>query len=76
MLKFIPEIAPKGITTVLIAILSLGSLNLFPIGLVGEYVAKIMQEVKGRPRLIRLSIIKNGKVITDLAENKKISLNK
>jgi nucleoside-diphosphate-sugar epimerase/glycosyltransferase involved in cell wall biosynthesis len=71
---YFPEIAPKGITTVLIAILSFGSLNLFAIGLVGEYVAKIMLEVKGRPRLIRSSLIKNGKVITDLAENKKMSV--
>lgn len=71
---YFPDVAPKGITTVLIAILSFGSLNLFAIGLVGEYVAKIMLEVKGRPRLIRSSLIKNGKIISDLAENKKMSV--
>jgi dolichol-phosphate mannosyltransferase len=61
----IPDIAPRGITTVLIAVLVFGSLNLFAIGLVGEYVAKIMIEVKGRPRLIRAALIRNGES-TDL----------
>lgn len=60
-----PDIAPRGITTVMIATLFFGSLNLFAIGLVGEYVAKIMLEVKGRPRLIRAALIRHGKS-TDL----------
>jgi nucleoside-diphosphate-sugar epimerase/glycosyltransferase involved in cell wall biosynthesis len=58
---FIPDIAPKGLTTLLIVMLTFGSLNLFAIGLVGEYVAKIMTEVKGRPKLIRAALIRNGK---------------
>ena len=62
---FIPDIAPRGATTLLITILMFGSLNLFAIGVVGEYVAKIMTEVKGRPRLIRSALIRNGKS-TDL----------
>jgi dolichol-phosphate mannosyltransferase len=57
---FYPDIAPRGITTLLITILTFGSLNLFAIGLVGEYVAKIMSEVKQRPRLIRSALIRNG----------------
>jgi dolichol-phosphate mannosyltransferase len=57
---FVPDIAPRGATTLLIAILMFGSINLFAIGLVGEYVAKIMSEVKGRPRLIRASLIRHG----------------
>lgn len=61
----VPDIAPRGITSVLISILFFGSLNLFAIGLVGEYVAKIMAEVKGRPRLIRAALIRHGKS-TDL----------
>ena len=55
-----PDIAPRGSTTLLIAILSFGSLNLLSIGILGEYIAKILIEVKGRPRLIRRSITKNG----------------
>lgn len=66
----IPDIAPRGITTVLIAILFFGALNLFAIGLVGEYVAKILAEVKGRPRLIRSALIRHGKVTELLADGK------
>ena len=62
---FVPDIAPRGATTLLITMLMFGSLNLFAIGLVGEYVAKVMAEVKGRPRLIRAALIRNGES-TDL----------
>jgi dolichol-phosphate mannosyltransferase len=48
MLKiFMPEIAPKGITTVLITTLLIGSFNLFALGIVGEYVAKILKGGRG-----------------------------
>ncbi|MBU6170173.1 MAG: NAD-dependent epimerase/dehydratase family protein [Verrucomicrobia bacterium] len=69
---FVPDIAPKGATTLLIFILLFGSFNLFAIGLVGEYVAKIMMEVKGRPRLIRSGLIRHGKS-TDLLPDGKVS---
>lgn len=71
---FFPEIAPKGATTLLISILIFGSLNLFAIGVVGEYVAKIMLEVKGRPRLIRSALIRNGKSVELLPDGKKIQI--
>jgi len=57
-----PQLSPKGITTVLIAILFFGSLNLFAISLVGEYLAKIFEEVKRRPHFIRRSVIAQGEV--------------
>jgi len=56
----VPELAPRGATTIVLSILFFGALNLFAIGLVGEYVAKIMEEVKGRPRLIRSVLLRNG----------------
>lgn len=65
-----PDIAAHGITTVMITTLFFGSLNLFAIGLVGEYVAKIMSEVKARPRLIRSSLIRDGKAIELLPDGK------
>lgn len=68
---FVPDIAPRGITTVLIAILAFGSVNLFAIGLVGEYVAKIMAEVKGRPRLIRSALVRNGEITELLSDGKR-----
>jgi dolichol-phosphate mannosyltransferase len=67
---FIPAIAPRGVTTLLIVILMFGSFNLFAVGLVGEYVAKIMAEVKGRPRLIRAALIRNGKSTELLSDGK------
>jgi dolichol-phosphate mannosyltransferase len=70
---FFPEIAPKGVTTLLISILIFGSLNLFAIGVVGEYVAKIMLEVKGRPRLIRSALIRNGRSVELLPDGKIIN---
>jgi polyisoprenyl-phosphate glycosyltransferase len=57
-----PNVVPRGFTTVLLFSLFFGAINLFAIGLVGEYVAKIMEEVKMRPRLIRAGIIRNGEV--------------
>ena len=66
---FYPDIAPRGATTLLITILGFGSLNLFAIGLVGEYVAKIMTEVKGRPRLIRSALIRHGETSILAVEN-------
>ena len=66
----VPDIAPKGITTLLIVNLMFGSFNIFAIGLVGEYVAKIMAEVKGRPRLIRTALIRHGQVTELLPDEK------
>ena len=67
---FVPDIVPRGVTTLQILILIFGSLNLFAVGLVGEYVAKIMVEVKGRPRLIRSALIRNGKSVELLPDGK------
>ncbi len=67
---FMPDIAPRGVTTLLISILMFGSFNLFAIGLVGEYVAKIMAEVKGRPRLIRAALIRHGESTELLPDGK------
>jgi nucleoside-diphosphate-sugar epimerase/glycosyltransferase involved in cell wall biosynthesis len=67
---FFPDIAPKGATTILVTVLFFGALNLFAVGVVGEYVAKIMTEVKGRPRLIRSALIRNGRSTRLLPDGK------
>ena len=66
---FAPQMVERGVTTVLLSILFFGAVNLFAIGLVGEYVAKIMEEVKGRPRLIRSALIKEGETTQLLPES-------
>jgi dolichol-phosphate mannosyltransferase len=64
-----PEYTPPGVTTTLLLILFFGAINLFAISVLGEYIAKIFEEVKQRPLFIRRSIIKEGKVrpATDFA---------
>jgi dolichol-phosphate mannosyltransferase len=71
---FLPHLAPEGLTTLLLVTLIFGSFNLFAIGLVGEYVSKIMTEVKGRPRLIRASLIRNGERTELLPDGKAMKL--
>jgi polyisoprenyl-phosphate glycosyltransferase len=55
-----PGSTPAGLTTVLLLTLFFGSLNLFGIGLVGEYLARVFEEVKQRPVYIRRSITRDG----------------
>lgn len=55
-----PELAPRGVTTMLLIILFFGSVNLFAIGIIGEYIAKIFEEVKQRPLFIRKHLIRDG----------------
>ena len=43
-------------------ILFFGSLNFFGISILGEYLAKIFEEVKRRPHFIRRSEIRDGEV--------------
>jgi nucleoside-diphosphate-sugar epimerase/glycosyltransferase involved in cell wall biosynthesis len=57
-----PELVASGITTVLLTILFFGAVNLSAVALVGEYIAKIFEEVKHRPHFIRRSVIREGEV--------------
>ena len=54
----IPSAAPAGITTVLIAVLFIGSIQLLGISILGEYIGKIFEEVKQRPKYIVKSIFR------------------
>jgi dolichol-phosphate mannosyltransferase len=55
-----PGLAPRGAVTILLTVLFFGSINLFAVSLVGEYIAKIFEEVKRRPHFIRRSVIRGG----------------
>jgi dolichol-phosphate mannosyltransferase len=57
-----PASVTSGTTTVLLTILFFGGINVFAIALVGEYIAKIFEEVKQRPHFIRRSIIREGEL--------------
>ncbi len=54
-----PDIAPKGITTVIVVVLFFGSVQLLSLSIIGEYVAKIFEEVKQRPQYVVKSIIRH-----------------
>ncbi len=57
-----PGRSASGITTVLLFVLFFGALNAFAVGLIGEYVGRIFEEVKRRPHFIRRAFIGEGEV--------------
>ncbi len=63
-----PELVPEGITTVLLAIMFFGSLSIFATAVLGEYLAKIFEEVKRRPLFIRRSVIRHGELRDAIGE--------
>ncbi len=44
--------AVTGFTTVNMLLLIIGSMLMIGLGIIGEYIAKIYDEVKGRPRYV------------------------
>jgi polyisoprenyl-phosphate glycosyltransferase len=52
----------KGLTTVILLVLGLGSIQLISTSILGDYVSKIIEEVKNRPRFIRNKILYNGEI--------------
>jgi polyisoprenyl-phosphate glycosyltransferase len=59
---FFPHLAPHGITTVVLLIIFFGSFTIFAISLIGEYIAKIFEEVKARPTYIRRHLMRAGEI--------------
>ena len=54
---FYPDTAPQGFTTLAVLILFFGGINLLAISFVGEYISKIFEETKNRPKFIRNEIL-------------------
>jgi glycosyltransferase involved in cell wall biosynthesis len=52
VLKFTGAVPIDGVTTIILLILFIGSSLMLGLGVIGEYVARIYDEVKGRPRYI------------------------
>lgn len=59
ILRLLLPSTPLGITTVLVAILFIGAIQMLGISILGEYIGKIFEEVKQRPKYIVKSIIRN-----------------
>jgi len=66
-----PQNAP-GITTIILLVLGIGSIQLMSISILGDYIGKITEEVKNRPRFIRNKIFYNNKIYTSNDEVSKI----
>jgi len=57
-----PASAPRGFTSLVLVVIFFGSINMLGLSLIGEYIAKIFEEVKRRPHYIRRHIIRDGEV--------------
>jgi len=52
LIRYFSGHAVEGFTTVILLILILGSIVMISLGIIGYYIARIYEEVKGRPRYI------------------------
>ncbi len=55
--------ALEGMTTVIIMIVFIGSIIMISLGIIGYYIARIYEEIKGRPKYIISSTIKSEKIM-------------
>jgi dolichol-phosphate mannosyltransferase len=62
-----PEI-PQGTWTLIVVVAFFGSLNLLALATIGEYLIKIFEEAKRRPKFIRKSIRHGARHFADAAE--------
>ena len=53
--------ALEGITTVMIITIFIGSIIMISLGIIGYYIARIYEEIKGRPKYIISSTVKSEK---------------
>jgi len=59
---FFPLVTPPGVSTVIVLILFIGSIQLLGLSIIGEYIAKIFEEVKQRPKYVVKSVKKNNSI--------------
>lgn len=52
MVKYLTGTAVEGFTTVILLILIIGGFLMLSLGIIGHYIARIYEEVKGRPKYI------------------------
>jgi dolichol-phosphate mannosyltransferase len=56
-----PEI-PHGVTTILVVVLFIGAIQLLGISILGQYIGRIFEEVKQRPKYVVKSIFRKQSV--------------
>ena len=62
ILRIISPDIPHGTATILVTVLFFGAIQLLGISILGEYMGKIFEEVKGRPRYVVKSIFNKPKL--------------
>ncbi len=63
--KFVLGAVPEGFTAILFTIIFFSGLQLFFLGILGEYVLRIFFQVKGRPLFIIEKTIENGQTFPE-----------
>ena len=65
LVRYLTGTAVEGFTTVILLILIVGGLIMLSLGIIGHYLARIYEEVKGRPKFIISTVTENvtGSVI-------------
>lgn len=59
MIKYLSGTAVEGFTTVILLVLIIGGFIMLSLGIIGHYIARIYEEVKGRPRYIISKVTEN-----------------
>ncbi len=67
LVKYLMGTAVEGFTTVILLILIVGGFIMLSLGIIGHYIARIYEEVKGRPKFIISDVTDNicGRVTGD-----------
>lgn len=61
LIKYVMGTAVEGFTTVILLILIIGGFIMLSLGIIGHYIARIYEEVKGRPKYIISKSTEDGK---------------
>lgn len=59
-----PPEGARGITTIILLVLGLGGIQLLSLSILGDYLGKVLEETKARPRYIRARIYKGQGVFS------------
>ncbi|MBP3352779.1 MAG: glycosyltransferase family 2 protein [Lachnospiraceae bacterium] len=59
MIKYLCGNAVEGFTTVILLVLIIGGFIMLSLGIIGHYIARIYEEVKGRPKYIISEVTEN-----------------
>jgi nucleoside-diphosphate-sugar epimerase/glycosyltransferase involved in cell wall biosynthesis len=70
-----PDI-PQGVSTIIVLVLFFGGVQLMAISILGEYLGKIFEETKNRPKFIVKSLIHKGQYIKNEIEINNLKKNR